>query len=60
MLSAFTLIGKGVIISTRLERIEVFQDILSWIQEDLDLSNTIPQAKQNTQVFMGDEYSKFR
>ena len=45
--------------STRLERIEVFQDTQSWIQEDSDLRNSILQAKQNTQVFMGDDYPNY-
>jgi uncharacterized protein (TIGR02452 family) len=45
--------------STANERIEVFQDTLDWINNDPDLSASIPVAKKNTTVFYEDDYPAF-
>ena len=45
--------------STRTQRIEVFNDTLNWIQNDADLDQSIWQAKQNTTVFWEDDYPEF-
>ena len=45
--------------STANERIEVFQDTLDWINNDPDLSASIPEAKKNTTVFYEDDYPAF-
>ena len=37
--------------STRDERIDVFRDTLSWIDEDKDLSDSVRAAKKATRVF---------
>ena len=45
--------------STREQRIEVFQDTMDWIDADPDLSASIPVAKRNTDVFYEDDYPAF-
>ncbi len=45
--------------STREERIEVFQDTLDWIEKDPDLSASVRTAKKNTTVFYEDDYPAF-
>lgn len=45
--------------STRVERIEVFEDTLSWINSDPDLSASVDSAKKNTAVFYEDDYPAF-
>lgn len=45
--------------STRIERIEVFEDTLSWIESDPDLSASVDAAKKNTTVFYEDDYPVF-
>ena len=45
--------------STRGERIEVFQDTQNWIKSDPILSASIPTAKKNTTVFYEDDYPAF-
>ena len=45
--------------STRDERIDVFRDTLSWIDEDKDLSNSVRAAKKATRVFYEDHYPAF-
>ena len=45
--------------STRVERIEVFEDTLSWINSDPDLSASVDAAKKNTTVFYEDDYPAF-
>ena len=45
--------------STPLQRIEVFQDTLNWIQSDHYLSQSVTIAKQNTTVFYEDDYPQF-
>ena len=45
--------------STRVERIEVFEDTLSWINSDPDLSASVDAAKKNTDVFYEDDYPAF-
>ena len=45
--------------STPDERIRVFKDTLAWIDEDRDLSASIPIAKKNTKVYYEDDYPAF-
>ncbi len=45
--------------STKEQRIEVFQDTQSWIKSDPDLSASIPVAKKKTTVFYEDDYPAF-
>ena len=45
--------------STREERIEIFEDTLDWINNDADLSASVDKAKKNTQVFYEDDYPIF-
>ena len=49
----------GTYMSTRGERIEVFQDTQNWIKSDPILSASIPTAKKNTTVFYEDDYPAF-
>lgn len=46
--------------STREERIEVFQDTFNWVQSDADLSASIKAAKGKTEIFYEDDYPPFR
>ena len=45
--------------STPDQRVEVFKDTLAWIEADKDLSESIPVAKKNTEVFYEDDYPDF-
>ena len=45
--------------STPDERIRVFKDTLAWIDEEPDLSASIPIAKKNTKVYYEDDYPAF-
>ena len=45
--------------STRDERIAVFQDTLAWISKDPDLVASIPVAKKHTTVFYENDYPVF-
>ena len=45
--------------STREQRIEVFQDTMNWIKSDPDLSKSIHTAKKHTTVFYEDDYPEF-
>ena len=45
--------------STALERIAIFQDTMNWINNDPDLSASIPAAKKNTTVFYENDYPGF-
>lgn len=45
--------------STKDERIEVFEDTMAWINADPDLSASVNTAKKNTQVFYEDDYPAF-
>ena len=45
--------------STREERIEVFEDTLDWIEKDPDLAASVQSAKKNTTVFYEDDYPAF-
>lgn len=45
--------------STRHQRIEVFKDTQSWIEEDPALSESIDFAKKHTEVFYEDDYPVF-
>ena len=45
--------------STASERVVVFQDTMNWIDNDPDLSASIPVAKKNTTVFYENDYPDF-
>ena len=45
--------------STREERIEIFEDTQKWIVTDADLAASLPLAKQRTEVFYEDDYPPF-
>ena len=45
--------------STREQRIKVFQDTMDWVESDPDLSASIREAKKNTMVFYEDDYPAF-
>ena len=46
--------------STREERVSVFQDTLNWVQSDAELSASIKAAKGKTEIFYEDDYPPFR
>ena len=46
--------------STREERIQIFEDTQDWIAKDPDLSASVLQAKKNTTVYYEDDYPVFR
>ena len=45
--------------STREQRIEVFEDTKAWIKADKDLSDSVEKAKEATTVFYEDDYPSF-
>ena len=45
--------------STRDERIQVFEDTINWIKSDSDLSASVDAAKKNTTVYYEDDYPVF-
>lgn len=45
--------------STKAQRIEVFNDTIQWIKSDSDLSNSIAKAKKNTIIFWENDYPVF-
>ncbi len=45
--------------STREERVEVFQDTINWINSDPNLSLSVAQAKHNTDVYFEDDYPEY-
>lgn len=45
--------------STKQQRIEVFQDTQNWIKSDSNLAESIPIAKKKTKVFYEDDYPSF-
>ena len=45
--------------SNHIQRIEVFQDTLKWIESDKDLSASVARAKKNTEVVYEDDYPSF-
>ena len=45
--------------STREERIQVFQDTLDWIESDPVLSASVDQAKKKTTIYYEDDYPAF-
>ena len=51
--------GGGTYMSTREERIEVFEDTQDWISKDPDLSASVQNAKNNTTVYYEDDYPAF-
>ena len=51
--------NKGVTMSTREERIRVFNDTSAWIEEDRELAASISIAKKKTKVYYEDDYPVF-
>lgn len=45
--------------STREQRIEVFQDTLTWLESEPELAATVTFAKKHTEVFWENDYPKF-
>ena len=45
--------------STRSERIRVFEDTQEWIREDIELAASVVYSKSHTKVFWEDEYPEF-
>ena len=45
--------------STASERVAIFQDTMDWIDNDPDLSASIPVAKKNTTIFYENDYPTF-
>ena len=45
--------------STRQERIEVFQDTLNWIENDIELSASVIYSKEHTKIYWEDDYPEF-
>lgn len=45
--------------STRTQRIEVFNDTLDWIRADADLMASVTKAKQSTECFFEDDYPDY-
>lgn len=45
--------------STRDQRVEVFQDTMDWVKTDQFLADSIVKAKANTKIFWEDDYPKF-
>lgn len=45
--------------SNHAQRIKVFNDTLSWIESDKDLSASVAKAKKNTEVIYEDDYPDF-
>ena len=45
--------------STRQERIEVFNDTMDWIKTDPDLSSAVREAKKKTEIFYEDNYPSY-
>ncbi|MBR5974541.1 MAG: TIGR02452 family protein [Clostridiales bacterium] len=45
--------------STREERIAVFEDTMSWIESDPELSRAVKDAKAHSEVFYEDNYPQF-
>lgn len=45
--------------STREQRIEVFEDTLNWIKRDTDLTDAVDFGKNHTEVFYEDDYPVF-
>lgn len=45
--------------STRTERIKVFQDTMNWIDSDKDLTNAVAASKKKTEVVYEDDYPEF-
>jgi uncharacterized protein (TIGR02452 family) len=45
--------------STREQRVDIFQDTMNWINEDDDLAASISAAKKSTEVFYEDDYPDY-
>ena len=45
--------------STRVERMEVFQDTLKWIEDDIELSASVIYSKEHTKIYWEDDYPAF-
>jgi len=45
--------------SSREERIEVFEDTQAWINENEDLSDSVSLGKKHTEIFYENDYPDF-
>ena len=45
--------------STREERVKIFEDTMEWINIDKDLSDSVNVAKKHTEIFYEDDYPEF-
>ena len=45
--------------STREERVKIFEDTMDWINTDKDLSDSVNNAKNHTEIFYEDDYPEF-
>lgn len=45
--------------STKIQRIEVFNDTMDWIKKNSDLSDSVAKAKKQTKIFWEDDYPAF-
>ena len=45
--------------STKVERMEVFQDTLKWIEDDIELSASVIYSKEHTKIYWEDDYPVF-
>ena len=45
--------------STRVERMAVFQDTLKWIEDDIELSASVVYSKEHTKIYWEDDYPVF-
>lgn len=49
----------GIDLSTRIQRIEVFNDTMDWIKNNADLSDSVAKAKKRTKIFWENDYPIF-
>ena len=45
--------------STKVERMAVFQDTLKWIEDDIELSASVIYSKEHTKIYWEDDYPAF-
>ena len=45
--------------SAREERVKIFEDTMDWINTDKDLSDSVNNAKNHTEIFYEDDYPEF-
>ena len=45
--------------STKQERIKVFQDTMDWIENDIELSASVIYSKEHTKIYWENDYPEF-